>query len=158
MAIIEPRPIRLSLTFHPPRSEAKLAAIIRIIFYGIPLKTITISILAAIGLLILVAIWQVLSGVASSKLFEGLDFDAAAVANYGKAALPSLWWIAGLFGLALIGAVPFLLGLALDGKGQSASGWLVFMGAIVSAVAVAGLLLLYLAGSLIISIFKWVFS
>lgn len=51
--------------------------------------------------------------------------------------------------LLVIVAAPFILGLIFDGNGQSASGWLILVGALISIIF-GGFYLIYLVGIFII--------
>ena len=51
--------------------------------------------------------------------------------------------------LGAIAVLPFLLALAIDGKGQSAAGWLVVMGMLLSALLAGGYLVLLAVWQLI---------
>jgi uncharacterized membrane protein len=67
------------------------------------------------------------------------------------------WWLIGLLAVIVIGALPFLFGLAMDGKGQSASGWLHVIGGMFSAALASLLLVIYFAGTLFSAIYKFIF-
>jgi len=76
----------------------------------------------------------------------GLDSGGKTVAS-GIISILDGWllWVM----LAVVALLPFLLALGLDGKGQSAAGWLVFFGFLLSLALVGGYLVLFVAWQVI---------
>jgi hypothetical protein len=70
--------------------------------------------------------------------------------------MPSGIWFLGLCIGVVICAIPALLGVALDGKGQAASGWVLLLGLLFGLFAIGCFLLLYLGGSLLYGIVSFV--
>lgn len=56
----------------------------------------------------------------------------------------ALWLV-----LGVVAVLPFLLAMAIDGKGQSAAGWLVVFGFLLSGLLVGGYLVLLVAWQVI---------
>ena len=122
------------------------------------LKIVTIIVLALIALLIGFSIWQILSGIDIGASVEIASDTISGFSENVSVPMPSGWWTIGLFAVVGIGALPFLLALGLDGKGQAAAGWLLFFGAIVSVFAVTILFIAYIATSVIYALFQFFFN
>lgn len=122
------------------------------------LKIVTTFILAFIAVLIGFSVWQNLSGI---DIGASVEIASDAISEFSgnvSVPMPSGWWTFGLFAVVGIGALPFLLALGLDGKGQAAAGWLLFFGAIVSVFAVTIFFLIYMGGSLLYLIYDLIFN
>lgn len=136
---------------------AKLRANYSTVSCGIKLKIITYTILALIGALLLLALWQIFSPTPASIQIEGVETQLREIETYPAKVVPSMWWVVGLLAVVFVGALPFLFGLAMASKGQSASGWLIFIGGIFSAVAICLLLAIYFLGSLVYALVGYLF-
>lgn len=122
------------------------------------LKIVTTFILAFIAVLIGFSVWQILSGIDIGASIEIASDTISEFSENASVPMPSGWWTFGLFAVVGIGALPFLLALGLDGKGQAAAGWLLFFGAIVSVFAVTIFFLIYMGGSLLYLIYDLIFN
>lgn len=122
------------------------------------MKIVTTIVLALIAILIGLSVWQMLSGVDIGASVENASEKISTLTSDVSIPMPSGWWTFGLFAVVGIGAFPFLLALGLDGKGQSAAGWLLLFGAIFSAFAVTILSLAYIAGSVLYALCQFIFN
>lgn len=114
--------------------------------------------LALIALWLAISLYFITRGMSVSQTWDDVMNFLGSIRFDVSQLLPDNRWLAVLIIGLLLALAPWMLAKLLDGKGQSASGWLWLIGTGFSIAAVTVFLVVYLGGTVIYLIGDLIFG